>query len=158
LDISIRKEFRVSDRFHLQYAFNIYNVTNTTSMDVPQNGTQLGQNGSCANSFASTYNCAQGYEKYGTIITDQADQNGTVGFGPAGGGTAGSNLYQKPFTNGTSGKNTLVPTTLPLGVNGCSTATAVSSAGCANNGANFGSVTNTIGSQRLMTMDLHITF
>jgi hypothetical protein len=160
LDISIRKDFRVSDRFHLQYAFNIYNVTNTTSMDVPQNGTQLGQNGACANGFATTYDCEEGYEKYGTVITDQADQGGTVGFGPPGGGTAGSNLYQKPFTNGTSGKNTLVPTSLPVGTNGCSTATAVTTnpATCPNNGANFGSVTDTIGSQRLMTMDLHITF
>ncbi len=160
LDISIRKDFRVSNRFHLLYALNIYNLTNTTSMDVPQNGTQLGQNGACANSFASTYDCANNYEKYGTVITDQADQGGTVSFGPAGGGTAGSNLYQKPYTNGTSGKNTLVPTTLPVGTNGCSAATAVTQnpATCPNNGANFGSVTDTIGSQRLITMDLHVTF
>jgi hypothetical protein len=162
LDISIRKDFRVSERFHLQYALNIYNVTNTTSMDVPQNGTQLGQNGSCANSFAATPDCSSGYEKYGMVITDHTDQGAAVSYGPPGGGSAGANLYQQPYTNLTSGKNTLVPTTVPSGVNGCSSATSITNppyaVACPNNGANFGSVTNTIGSQRLITMDLHVTF
>jgi len=157
VDLSIRKEFRVTERVHMRYAFNVFNLTNTTSMDVPQNGVQVGQHGSCATAFASTEDCTSNYEKYGMIITSQADQ-GTATTGPAGGGSAGTNLYEKPYTNGTSGKNTLVPTTLPLGVYGCTTATQVSSAGCANNGANFGSVTGTIGSARVVTMDLHVTF
>jgi hypothetical protein len=158
LDVSIRKDFRVTERVHAQYAFNIYNLTNTASMDVPQNGIQLAEHGSCANAFASNYDCKHNYEAYGLIVTDQADQGSAISHGPANGGTAGENLYQQPYTNGTSGKNTMVPTTLPIGVNGCSTATAVNSAGCSNNGANFGSVTNMIGSQRILTMDLHIVF
>jgi len=160
LDISVRKQFRVTERVHLQYAFNLYNLTNTTSMDVPQNGTQLAQHGSCANTYATIGDCSSGYEKYGMVVTSQNDQSAPSGtsIAPTGGGTAGANLYQPPYTNGTSGKATLVPTTLPLGVNGCTTATAVSSAGCANNGATFGSVTGVIGSQRIMTMDLHVTF
>ena len=158
MDMSLRKDFHLKGRVHMQFAFNIYNVTNTTSMDVPQNGVQIGQHGACANPLAGSYNCVKGYELYGMVITDQNDQGGTVGFGPPGGGSAGSNLFEKPYTNGTSGKNTQVPTTLPIGINGCSTATAVSAAGCPNNGANFGSVTGAIGSQRLMTFDLHIMF
>jgi hypothetical protein len=170
LDISLRKEIRITDRYHLRYGFNVFNLTNTTSMDIAQNGVQIGQHGSCGNALTISKtttggqgtsgdvgDCAAGYEKYGMIITNQSDQAGPT-VGPAGGGTAGSNLYQKPFTNGTAGKATVVPTTLPLGVNGCSTATAVSSAGCANNGATFGSVTGTIGSSRVITMDLHLTF
>ena len=166
LDISLRKEFRVNDRFRMRYGFNVFNVTNRTSMDVPQNGVQIAQHGSCANSLTSAStggtsgdveDCGANYEKYGMIVTNQADQAGPT-VGPPGSGTAGSNLYQKPFTNGTSGKATVVPTTLPLGVNGCSAATAVSSAGCANNGATFGSVTGAIGSSRVVTMDLHFTF
>jgi hypothetical protein len=94
---------------------------------------------------------------YGEVITSQADQ-GMAGTGPAGGGTAGSNLFQKPYTNGTSGKGTMVPLTLPIGVNGCSAATEVTPSGCANNNANLGSVTGVIGSQRLLTMELHVTF
>jgi hypothetical protein len=64
------------------------------------------------------------------------------------------NLYQKPYTNGTSGKNILVP----LGVNGCTVATEVIPTGCSNNGANFGAVTGTIGSNRIITMYLHVVF
>jgi hypothetical protein len=91
------------------------------------------------------------------IITNQADQ-GSATLGPIGSGSAGTNLYEKPYTNGTSGKSTMVPTTLPVGVNGCTTATQVSSAGCSNNGATFGSVTGAIGSNRIITMDLHVVF
>jgi hypothetical protein len=162
LDVSFRKDFRVTDRVHLQYSFNIYNLTNTTSMDVPQNGTQLAQHGACANSYASTFDCSNNFEKFGMVITDQKDQGAPPGtsISPRGGGTAGSNLYQQPYTTGTPGKGLMVPTTLPLGVNGCTVSGEVTSspAACSNNGATFGSVTGVIGSQRLMTMDLHINF
>jgi hypothetical protein len=96
------------------------------------------------------------------VITDQKDQGAPPGtsISPRGGGTAGSNLYQQPYTTGTPGKGLMVPTTLPLGVNGCTVSGEVTSspAACSNNGATFGSVTGVIGSQRLMTMDLHINF
>jgi hypothetical protein len=94
------------------------------------------------------------------VVTSQADQTGST-TGPVGSGSAGTNLYQLPYTNGTSGKNTLVPTTLPVGVHGCTVGTEVSSANggyCANNGASFGAVTTMIGSNRIITMDLHIIF
>ena len=157
LDISVRKQFKVSDRLNLQYGFNVFNVFNTTSMDVPQNQTQVAQGGACATGYLSTYDCKNGYEKYGMVVTDQSDQTAAT-LGPAGGGSAGTNLYQLPYTNGTSGKGTMVPTTLPLNVHGCTVGTEVSSAGCANNGATFGSVTTNIGSNRMITMDLHVVF
>ena len=157
----------MTDRVHLQYAFNIYNVTNTTSMDVPQNSAEIGQHGACANGYLTSINgstplddCTSNYEVYGEVITSRADQGTTPsGAGPAGGGTAGSNLFEKPYTNGTSGKNTALPLTLPVGVYGCSAATEIpGTTGCANNNANLGSVTGVIGSQRLITMELHVTF
>jgi hypothetical protein len=162
LDISIRKEFRVSDRLHLRYGFNVFNLTNTTSMDVPQNGVQIGQKGSCANTFATTEDCTDNYEKYGMVITSQADQ-ATPTNGPAGGGTAGTNLYEKPYTAGTSGKSTMIPTSIPLSANvpQCTSANVVTTtpvSACVNNGATFGSVTTSIGSARVITMDFHVIF
>jgi hypothetical protein len=159
VDISVRKEFRLSDRVHMRYAFNVFNLTNTTSMDVPQNSTQIGQKGACATAFTSNGDCVNNYEKYGMVITSQTDQ-GMVTAGPAGGGTAGTYLYEKPYTNGTTGKNTQIPTQIPLsaGVPQCNSTNLVTANTCVNNGANFGSVTGTIGSNRLITMDLHVIF
>jgi hypothetical protein len=163
LDLSVRKEFHIKGRVDMLYSFNVYNITNTTSMDVPQDSATIGQHGSCANNYltgsGALYDCVNGYEDYGLIVTSQADQGTTVtGAGPAGGGSAGDNLYEKPYTGGTSGRATVVPLTLPLGVYGCSAATEVTPSGCANNNAQLGSVTGVIGSQRMMSMDLHITF
>ncbi len=50
LDISVRKDFHISERFTLDYEFNVFNVTNTSSLDVPQNQTQIGQADACSNS------------------------------------------------------------------------------------------------------------
>jgi hypothetical protein len=120
-------------------------------MDIPQDGVQIGQKGSCATAFASLSDCKSGYEKYGMVVTSLADQAGST-LGPAGSGSAGTNLYEKPYQNGT-GSATVLPTSVGLGTNGCTSAS-----GCSNNGANFGSVTGTIGSSRLVTMDLHVIF
>ena len=55
-DVSVRKVFHFGARFAAQYEFNVFNLTNTTSLDIPQNQTQIGQafvagavNGSNAN-------------------------------------------------------------------------------------------------------------
>lgn len=42
-DASLQKETRLSDRFNLKYTFDVYNLTNTTSFDVP--GNEVAQNG-----------------------------------------------------------------------------------------------------------------
>ncbi|HEX4154185.1 MAG TPA: carboxypeptidase regulatory-like domain-containing protein [Acidobacteriaceae bacterium] len=164
LQLSIRKQFRISERIHLLYGFNIFNVFNHTSMDVPQNGVQIGQHGACASEFATTDDCASGYEDYGMIVTSQADQasGATAAGGPPGGGSAGAALYRLPYTGGTSGKSTMLPISIPLvpGVNnGCTASTTIGSTNtCANYADEFGSVTTSIGSARMITMDLHITF
>ena len=86
------------------------------------------------------------YVNYGQIVTSSSatDQQSAL-----------TNLDQLPYHNG-SGRTTTIPTLLPAGTLSCSTATV--SEECPNNGANFGSVTSTIGGSRVVTMDLHIVF
>lgn len=150
LDLSVRKDFLVKDRFSLQYQFNVFNVTNTTSLDVPQNQTEIRQTSACSNTaIAAGNNCTQGqyyFVNFGEIVTSNnaADQQSAL-----------TNLDQLPYHNG-SGKSTTIPTTLPTGVGSCATATI--NGGCPNNGANFGSVTGTIGGSRAVTMGIHILF
>lgn len=148
-DLSVRKQFHPSEKLTLEYRFNVFNVTNTPSLDVPQNQTQIRQNSACsASAIAAGNNCDPSYYyvNYGQIVTSNnpADQQSAL-----------TNLDQLPYHNG-SGRTTTIPTTLPAGTLSCSTATI--SGGCPNNGANFGSVTGTIGGSRAVTMDLHFVF
>lgn len=137
LDLSVRKDFKVKERFGLEYAFNVFNLTNTSSLDVPQNQTQIGQADACANSayaqFGGYSNCAQGYLNYGQVVTSnsQTDQQSAL-----------NNLYQLPQTNG-SGRSLTVPASI---------------GGYPNNGATFGSITSVIGGSRAVTMGLHFTY
>jgi hypothetical protein len=150
LDLSLRKNFQVSERFSLLYAFNIFNVFNTTSLDVPQNQTQIAQSDGCS-SYEETQsydNCALGYLQYGQIATSNL---------PADQASAQANIYRLPVVNG-SGKSITVPTNLTAGQGTCTSYGYASSAGCPNNGATFGSVTGVIGGARAITMGLHITF
>jgi hypothetical protein len=145
----------------IQYEFNIFNLFNTTSMDVPQNQTQIRQASACSNSAIENalppanggygYNCQPGqyyYVNYGQIVTgpNTADQQSAL-----------TNLDQKPIFNG-SGRTTTIPTTLNPGQGACTTYNVDLSGTCPNNGANFGSVTGTIGGNRAITMALHVTF
>ena len=146
LDISFRKSFHASSRITVQYEFNIFNVTNTTSLDVPQNQTQIRQDYACsttANAVAGN-NCQGDYLGYGQIATSPAtaDQQSAL-----------TNLDQKPIYNGT-GRSISIPTTLGSGEGSC----PAGGASCPNNGANFGSVTGTIGGNRAVTMGLHIVY
>jgi hypothetical protein len=159
LDISVRKTVHVKDRFAIQYNFDVYNLFNTTSLDVPQNQTQIRQADACSTSANAVKgdNCEAGYVNYGQIATSnsQGDQQSAL-----------ANLDQKPVFNG-SGKNTTIPTTLTAPLVGppavlqqgsCSVATIPGTNTCPNNGANFGSVTGTIGGGRAVVMGLHITY
>ena len=138
LDISFRKSFHPTQRIAVLYEFNIFNVTNTTSLDVPQNQTQIRQNFGCSATALTDpgteyNNCALGYLQYGEIAASPAtaDQQSAL-----------TNLDQLPYHTGT-GKSIAIPTTI---------------GGAPNNGANFGSVTGTIGGNRAITMALHVTF
>jgi hypothetical protein len=156
LDLSVRKSFHISDRITAQYELNAFNVTNTTSLDIPQDQAQIRQPYSCSNSAiaesqANYLNCTPGsyYINYGQLVSssDPADQESTR-----------ANLDQIPYSNGT-GRGTRLPTTIPVGVGICSSAYAISNtSGCPNNAANFGSATGSIGGNRAFTMGLHITF
>ncbi len=158
LDLSLRKTFRAGQKLGIEYAFNVFNVFNHASFDVPQNSVAIRNHHGCDNSTnTSAYNCENSY-LYGQIVTSQTDQAATVTSGPPGGGTAGENLEQTPYTGGTSGKGTVLQPYIPVGVNGCTTAASVTSAGCVNSARTFGSVTDMIGGNRAITMGLHITY
>ncbi len=150
LNLSVRKQFHPSERLTLEYNFNVFNITNTTSLDVPQNQTQVRQNFGCSATALAAYggnnNCADQYVNYGQVVSSNnpADQQSTL-----------TDLDQIPYHNG-SGKSTTIPLVLPAGTLSCSSPTL--SNGCPNNGANFGSVTSVIGSARVVTMGLHVTF
>jgi hypothetical protein len=157
VDLSVRKNFHVTEKVGLQYEFNVFNLTNTTSMDVPQDQAQIRQNDACSDTAnaVSYNNCALGYVNYGQIVTsgNSVDQQSAL-----------HNLDQVPYTTGT-GKSIQAPTTIPVGTvdaNGvarCVSYNAISNTqGCPNNAANFGSVTGTIGGNRAVTMGVHITF
>ena len=133
------------------YEFDVFNVFNTTSLDVPQDQVRIRQNSACSNAAnaVSGDNCPEGYLNYGQVATSNsaADQQSAL-----------ANLDQLPVINGT-GKNITVPTTLAIGQGTCTLSGTVASAGgCPNNGANFGSVTGTIGGSRAVTMSLHIVY
>ncbi len=154
----MRKNFHVTEKIGLQYDLNVFNVTNTTSLDVPQDQAQIRQNYACSNT-ATTYsinnylNCTPGdvYINYGQIVTSPA---------PADQASALANLDQLPYSTG-SGKGTRLPTVIPLNTPNttCVQAYAISNtSGCPNNAANFGSTTGTIGGSRAFTMGVHITY
>jgi len=147
MDLSVRKNFKMSDRMSLLYAFNIFNLFNTASLDVPQNQTQIAQSDACANSAVGidegNNQCPQngGFINYGQIVASPSDQQSAL-----------NNEFVLPVVNGT-GKGITIPTTLADGQGTCST-----KGGCPNNGATFGSVTGLIGGNRSITMGLHLTF
>ena len=156
LDMSIRKTFHITERITAQYELNAFNITNTTSLDIPQDQAQIRQPYACSNtavaaSIDNFLNCTPGdyFINYGQLVSspNAADQESTR-----------ANLDQLPYSNGT-GKATRLPTTIPVGVGTCSSAYAISNtAGCPNNAANFGSATSTIGGNRAFTMGVHVTF
>ncbi|HEX4008183.1 MAG TPA: carboxypeptidase regulatory-like domain-containing protein [Acidobacteriaceae bacterium] len=156
LNLQLRKDFHPTERFTVRYNFSAFNVTNTTSLDVPQDQTEIRQADACSTSaYGDPYgNCNLDYVNYGQIATSNqaADQQSAL-----------ANLDQLPYHNG-SGKTTTIPTTilpntkLPSGALLCTYATLPNGSGCPNNGANFGSVTGTIGSARMFTMSLHVLF
>jgi hypothetical protein len=162
LDLSVRKSFHFTEKVSVQYELNVFNVTNTTSLDIPQNQAQIRQNNGCSASAISAgggYNNCNKYRSYlgyGQVVTgnNSVDQQSALG-----------NLDQIPFSTGT-GKSTQLPLTL-LGPNatggpqGTCTLAALTIAGtnnCPNNAANWGSVTGTIGGNRAFTMGFHITY
>ena len=155
LDLSLRKGFKISEKIRLQYELNAFNLTNTTSLDVPQNTAQIRQNNGCSTTaiadFGGSNNCGQyrSFLGYGQVVTsnDPADQQSAL-----------ANLDQVPYATG-SGKGTLLSPKLSNGQSYCTPNLYVAGQTyCPNNAANFGSVTGTIGGSRAFTMGIHITY
>jgi hypothetical protein len=157
LDLSIRKNIVVKEKMDLQLEFNVFNVTNTTSLDVPLNTAQIRQNLACsANAQAvDGNNCEAGYVNYAQIATSNtaADQASAL-----------SRLDQIPYTNGT-GKGLTVPLLIPASnaPNSLCTASGTvtgpnNTTGCPNNASTFGSVLGTIGGNRAITFGVHFTY
>ena len=155
LDLSIRKGFKVTERVRAQYELNVFNVTNTTSLDIPQDQAQIRQNNGCSASAISAdfgYNNCNAYRTYlgyGQVVTanNTTDQQSAL-----------TNLDQVPFTTGT-GKTTQLSPLLQIGQGTCTAAlTIANTSTCPNNAANFGSATGTIGGSRAFTMGFHVMF
>jgi hypothetical protein len=166
LDLSIRKGFRITGKITAQYEFNVFNLTNTTSLDVPQDQAQIRQNNGCSataiNAYGGGTNCNQyrSYLGYGQVVTSNSstDQQSAL-----------VNLDQVPYATG-SGKNLQLPlsltlnppqglcTILPLTVGYNSNTGTSTTNNCPNNAANFGSATGTIGGSRAIVMGFHITY
>ena len=123
INLSVRKQFKFSDRYSLQYEFNVFNVTNTTSLDVPSNQGQIRQNSACSASatqaaIANDQNCQPGtyyYVNYGQVVTSNSptDQQSAL-----------ANLDQLPYSTGV-GKGTTIPLQIPVGTLTCVSVYAV---------------------------------
>jgi hypothetical protein len=162
LDLSVRKSFWIIEKIKAQYELNVFNVTNTTSLDIPQNQAQIRQNNGCsataitAGGGYNNCNIYRSYLGYGQVVTgnNSVDQQSALG-----------NLDQIPFSTGT-GKSTQLPLELlgstatggPQGTCTIAPLTIANTGNCPNNAANWGSVTGTIGGNRAFTMGMHITF
>jgi len=161
LDVSFRKGFRITDKLKAQFELNAFNITNTTSLDVPQDQAQIRQNNGCSTTAVADFdgenNCNEfrSYLGYGQVVTsnDPADQQSAL-----------ANLDQVPFTSAT-GKSAQLPLTLQLGQGTCQLVAQTisnpkdpSEQQCPNNAANFGSVTGSIGGNRAFTIGFHITY
>jgi hypothetical protein len=155
LDLSIRKGFKITEKIRAQYELNVFNLTNTTSLDIPQDQAQIRQNNGCsataisADGGYSNCNKYRSYLGYGQVVTSNnpTDQQ-----------TALTNLDQVPYSTG-SGKSTQLSPLLQIGQGTCTSALTIAGTNtCPNNAANFGSVTGTIGGSRAFTMGFHITY
>lgn len=155
LDLSLRKGFKITERITAQYEFNVFNLTNTTSMDIPQDQAQIRQNNGCSttaiNAYGGQNNCGayRSYLGYGQVVTSSnpVDQQSAL-----------ANLDQVPYSSGT-GKSLVISPQLQNGQSYCTPAGYVAGQTyCPNNAANFGSVTGTIGGSRAITMNVHVIF
>jgi hypothetical protein len=127
-DLSITKTVKVGERFGAQYSFNVYNVTNTSSFDVPSNSASIGSSyvNAVTNSAGAT--TATSPEVYGQVLTFKGNEGRLGPLAANSTGTLGQ-LYKLPTTNS----------------DGSTTST-------------FGAVRNTIGGSRAIEMALHLTF
>ena len=124
-DVSLRKQFHFGDRYSAQYEFNVFNLTNTTSLDIPQDSITIGQAYTCDPSLP----CGDTiYPNYGQVVPVKGKER---------------NILQS--TNPSDNPLYLLPQTSGSGTS-------------LTTNKNYGSVTGTIGSARIIDMGLHLTF
>ncbi len=129
VDLTIQKTFRIRQRYGLNYQFEVFNLTNTPSFDVPQNNVQL------SSSFLELsapsnpgYPFANGTQVQPSYSNSVQVPNGTNAGGT---GTCQGSSQDCAYELYTVPTNTNTP---------------------------VGFVTSTIGSNRIVEMALHLTF
>ena len=63
-DVSVTKTVRIGERYSALYSFNVFNVTNTSSFDVPNNSSSIG-----AGRVKSTTGSTNLTEQFGQVVT-----------------------------------------------------------------------------------------
>jgi hypothetical protein len=112
LNLTLRKSFHVGEKVSVEYQFNVFNVTNTPSLDIPQDQTNIGQ--ACVGCYDEA--------NYGQVETSKGHEAAAL-----------PQLYVLPTAN-------------------------KSASGQVTSSSNFGSVTDSIGSARIVTIGVHITY
>jgi len=115
-NLSVTKTVRLRDRYSAAYSFNVYNVTNTPSFDVPNNSSSIGSAGLVKAATPKTGTNAS--LAFGQVVSTQGNEP-----------TTQSTLFTYPTVTS----------------DGATTST-------------FGAVRNTIGSSRIIEMQLHLNF
>ncbi|HTV81599.1 MAG TPA: carboxypeptidase regulatory-like domain-containing protein [Acidobacteriaceae bacterium] len=123
-DITLQKDIHATERYDLRYQFEVFNVTNTPSFDVPTNALYLSPN------YEELANPPGGYAD-GTQAQPYASTDVTTPKAPNGGATCQGSSVNCAY------EMYLLPQ---------------------NGNAELGVVKNTIGSQRLVEMSLHLMF
>jgi hypothetical protein len=112
LDISVRKNFHIAQKVGMEFQFNVFNVTNTPSFDIPQDNPTIGQ---------ACVGCSD-EANYGQVETSKGQESAAL-----------PQLYVLPTSSKSAGGQVTSPT-------------------------DFGSVTDSIGSSRVVTVGVRFTY
>jgi hypothetical protein len=85
-DLSLSKGLHIGDRFAALYSFNVFNLTNTPSFDVPNNSASIGQGD--VQGFVGTTTTANTTAQFGQVVAAKGTEP-----------TVLTNLYKTPSKN-----------------------------------------------------------
>lgn len=78
-DVTLQKEIPITERYNLRYQFEVFNITNTPSFDVPTNDIQLSPNyEEIANPPGGYANGTQAQPYYSTAVATPSSPGGTA--------------------------------------------------------------------------------
>ena len=148
------QDFQVTEQIGLQYEFNVFNMTNTTSLDVPMNQGQIRQNSACSTSATQqaspTIRTASPARITRQLRPDRHQpqrRRSAIGARQPGPVALHHRLRQRAS----------VPTRF-RSARAPALRSTPSPAGCPNNAANFGSVLQHHRGNRAFTMGIHFTY